>query len=589
MKLPDIQPKTDALFILFGLCFVFFGWFSLSLTLSGLLRFSFVLTGATLLGGAALFILWKLFLHAPNDVRFVFTALLLYATFIGYVSEPTIFSGRDQGSIAEAAIRLAQNQQLAFSTPASTAFFEIYGPGTALNFPGFAYTKEGDLITQFPLGYIAWLGAFISLFGVSGIILGNALLLFLFLFTLYGLLRFFVRPLYASLGLILAATSFLPIWFSKMTLTENMSVFLFTLLALSLTLFLREGKFIFYAGALGTAVLFSFVRLEGLAFFGITLGILLLNAHARSIWKTYPWKSIVLPGIVFLFFFLRNFFLNLPYYKIAGKGLLKFTDRAIDGAAYASTGIGAAFFLYGLLILFIVGVFGFFIFWKKRGFLCFVPMLLALPTFFYFFSPNITPDHPWMLRRFLFSIFPTLVFSATLAIAFLSPENNSSKPSVQKKHVLFSVLLFCGLFFFQYPAWSKYLTFAEARGLTAQISAFSQEFSERDLILVDRFATGDGFMMLSGPAQFLFGKNAVYFFNPYDLERLDTSRFERVYLLVPEEDFPRYATVFGERLTLEKTITFSLERLEPLSLRTGTLRLPQKITSTTRNILFRIH
>ncbi len=584
--------KTDSLLALFGLSFVVFGWFALSLALGGLFSFSFVIIGAALIGIIALIILFRLFFHASDDLRFACIIILIYAVLVGYFSEPTLFSGRDQGSIAEAAFRLAENGQLAFSLPASDAFFEIYGSGTALNFPGFAYTDAGDIITQFPLGYTAWLAAFITLFGTAGIIAANALLLFLFLFLFFGLLRLFVRPFYALSGTALAACSFLPVWFSKMTVTENMGVFLFVFLSFSLVLFLREGKFLSYTATVSTAGLFAFTRIEGFAFLGITLGILLFSRHTRDIWKTYPFKSIILPGIIFVFFFLRDFFLNLPYYKMAGKGLMKlsFSGGLIpETALQGSTGIGSVFFLYGLLAVFIVGVFGWFIFIRKKNFLCFIPALIAFPTFFYLFSPNITPDHPWMLRRFLFSVFPALVFSATVGVALLSSGDTTSKQGPAKKQLFFSGVIFLGLLFFQYPAWSEYFTFAENKELVAQIDTFSRKFTEQDLILVDRLATGDGFAMLSGPAQYLFRKNTAYFFNPYDLERLDTSRFENTYFLVPEEDFSRYAAVFGERLTLESSVTFSLERLEPLSLRTDAIRLPQKTVVTTRNLLFRIH
>ena len=197
MKLPSIIEKTDTLVVLFGLSFVVFGWFALSLALASLFLVPLLSVGMALTGALALFTLGKLLARAPNDLRFVIIVALLYATYIGVVSEPTLFSGRDQGSIAEAAFRLAHNSELAFATPASDSFFQIYGPGTALNFPGFAYTKEGYLLTQFPLGYTAWLASFVALFGLAGYAIGNALLLFLFLLSLYALLRLFVHPFYA--------------------------------------------------------------------------------------------------------------------------------------------------------------------------------------------------------------------------------------------------------------------------------------------------------------------------------------------------------------------------------------------------------
>lgn len=590
--------KNSVLAQLFGLSFVAFGWYVLLLTLSSVFVFPLILLGLILIGSLILFIAWKFLRQSELDRRLAFGAALLAALFVGFISEPTIFSGRDQGSIAEAAYRLAQNTELAFSTPGSDSFFQIYGEGTALNFPGFAYTKEGYLLTQFPLGYTAWLGSFVSLFGLSGFALGNGILYFLSLFFFYQILRLFVHPYYAWAGLLLFGTSFLPNWFAKITLTENLALFLFLFLLYNIFLFFQEAKFIFYVGILLSAGLLAFTRIEGFALLFLALLITVFHPHGRTIIRTYPLKAFFLPSILFLFFFLRDLFLNLPYYKMIGKALAKFlqgfsTDAigAIERQT-ASFGLGSVFLLYGLLVISLVGFFGIFLFLKERRYLLLLPVFIALPTFLYLFHPSITPDHPWMLRRYLFTLFPTLLFSAVIALAFLFTKNRSFPLGMPTgKRLLFASFSFLGLFFLQFPAWSTQLFFAEHRTLREQIATFSKEFSDKDLILVDRTATGNGFSMLSGPGQFLFGKNTVYFFNPYDLAALDTSRFERVYLLTPEESQSRYAEVFGERLVFKKSVTFTLEHFEVLPLRQdiSSLRLPEKQILGTRNSLFQIY
>ena len=599
--LPAIQ-KTDTLFTLFGLSFVIFGWFVFLLAIFGLFLSPFIIFGAALIGTLILYLGGKLLFQAPLDLKIALLAAVLSAGLIGYFSEPTIFSGRDQGSLSEAAFHLTQNGQLAFSTKASQSFFQIYGEGAALNFPGFAYTREGDLITQFPLGYISWIAGFVSLFGLLGLTIGNNILLFLFFLTLYNLLRLFVYPFYAFAGLALALFSFLPTWFAKITLSENLAVFLFTFLVFSLILFLREGKFITYVGVLLSAGLLAFTRIEGFAFLLLALIIMLSSRAGRNIWKTYPWKSLVFPGLLFIFFFLRDFFINLPYYKVIGKALLKYLHQLGSGSimgdlAYSGSSftLGSVFFLYGLLILFIVGLFGILLFIKEKRSLLLIPAAIALPTFLYLFDPNISLDHPWMLRRFLFSLFPTLLFSATAGLALLfAKEKNSEKifPIAQPrgKRLFFVSLIFLGLLILQLPAWSHSIFFAENRTLSEQAAAFSEEFSDTDLVLVDQNATGDGFSMLSGPAQFLSGKNIVYFFNPDDLEKLDTLAFTHIFLLVPEGDQTRYVSVFGSRLVLKKTVTFQSVRFETISLEVGSsLHLPEKISSETRNLLFEIY
>lgn len=597
MKLPHLE-KISTLPTLFGLSFIVFGWFALSLTLGGLFYFPLIATGATLLFALTALLGWKLWRLAPWDLRIAFGIALLCSLLVGSTSEPTLFSGRDQGSIAEAAYRLATNTELAFSSPASESFFQIYGPGTALNFPGFAYTEQGYLITQFPLGYTAWLASFVSLFGITGFAIGNALLFFLFLFFFYQLLRLFVHPYYAFAGLTLAGTSFLPHWFAKITLTENLALFLFVFLAYNLILFIREGKFLSYTSVLLSAGLFAFTRIEGFAFLFLALFVLVFLPQTRSLFRTYPWKSLILPGVFFTFFFMRDFFINLPYYKMIGKALFKFlrgfTDTALatETSSSASLGLGSVFFLYGFLSIAIVGFFGILFLFKKKQWFILVPTLIALPTFLYLFSPNITPDHPWMLRRYLFTLFPTLLFSAVICIAYLFSREQKSALLVmpQGKRFFFATLIFFGLILLQFPAWSTQVTFAENRGLRGQIEAFTAQFSPNDLILVDQNATGDGFAMLTGPGQFLYGKNTVYFFNPYDLPALDTSAFERIFLLTPEESQSRYGAVFGERLIYKQSITFTFEQFENISLSTNPVwRLPEKTILKTTNLLFQVY
>lgn len=596
MKLPAFL-KNHSLPVLFGLTFVVFGWFVLALTLGSLFLFPLVATGFALLLSLGLVLAWKLLRLSPVDLRIAFIIALLAAVLIGFTTEPTVFSGRDQGSIAEAAYRLAQNTELAFTTPGSDSFFQIYGPGTALNFPGFAYTKEGYLLTQFPLGYTAWLGSFVSLFGLSGFAIGNALLLFLSLFFLYQLVRLFAHSYYAFAALALALTAFLPNWFAKLTLTENLAAFLFLFLTYNLILFFREGKFLFYTAVLLTGSLLAFTRIEGFAFLLLALALLVFHPHTRSLFRTYPWKSIVLPGVLFTFFLLRDFFLNLPYYKMIGKALVKFLHGfSSEGAALPALstglGLGSVFFLYGLLILFFLGLFGILLLLKKKQWLPLLPVCIALPTFVYLFQPSITPDYPWMLRRYLFTLFPTLLFSAVLGVAlFFSPKEAPLTLEPPRGQKLFlSTLIFIGLILLQFPAWSGQFTFAENRGLRDQIATFSQNFSEKDLILIDRNATGDGFTMLTGPGQFLFQKNTVYFFNPYDLPALDTSHFEHVYLLTPEESQGRYAAVFGDRLIFKKSFRFSFEQFEHPNLTSDmSLRLPEKKTLQTTDLLFQVY
>src|SRR3989304_7561100 len=108
--LPAIQ-KTDTLFTLFGVSFVIFGWFVFLLAIFGLFLSPFIIFGAALIGTLILYLGGKLLFQAPLDLKIALLAAVLSAGLIGYFSEPTIFSARDQGSLSEAAFPLTQKRQ----------------------------------------------------------------------------------------------------------------------------------------------------------------------------------------------------------------------------------------------------------------------------------------------------------------------------------------------------------------------------------------------------------------------------------------------------------------------------------------------
>lgn len=591
--------KAPAWFLLFGLSFVLFGCFVFLLALGDIFFFPLLVAGGLFFGSIASYSLFRFLRLVSTDFKIALLIALLATFVIHTVTVPTIFSGRDQGSLSEAAIRLSQNGKLAFSNPASEAFFQLYGPGSALNFPGFAYTTGGNLITQFPLGYISWLASFVSFFGINGLIIANGILFFLFLTTFYALLRLFGHSYYAFFGLFIALFSFLPTWFTKFTLSENLAVFLFVFLVYSLLLFLQEKKIVSYISILVSGSLLAFTRIEGFAFLVITLLILCFLEPTRALWKKHPFLSLLLPGALFLLVFLRDFFVSLPYYKMIGKALLKYLAQLGSGnitgdlvQAGSVFSLGSIFLLYGLLFLFIIGTLGMLLFIKGKYARALLPALIALPTVIYFIDPNISLDHPWMLRRFLFSLFPAILFSAIIGIGlFFSKERTLPLEKPMGLRLFFASFLFIGLILVELPAWSSTIRFAEHAGLEKQIADFSREFSSSDLVLVDRGVTGDGFAMLSGPSQYLFEKNMVYFFNPADVEKLPTDSFSRVFLLIPITEYEHYASVLNDTTPVVKTVTFATKHFERISLENSsdqTLHLPEKITSRTQNYLFQI-
>lgn len=107
-----------------------------------------------------------------------------------------------------------------------------------------------------------------------------------------------------------------------------------------------------------------------------------------------------------------------------------------------------------------------------------------------------------------------------------------------------------------------YLTISPDKNLLPQIKTISENFQESDLILVDRDATGDGWSMMTGPLNFLFNKQAVYFFNSKDLSQIDRDKFTAIYFIIPDTklDFYRSNGIL-EKLTPVKDYSIATEIL----------------------------
>ena len=546
---PARQLNKYQLFTLFVLFWLGLAWLALVMALLGIFYVSLLLIyfacGIFLTAG----VLW---LNRPalqcNRRFFLILAISLISIGIfSFYSTPTIFSGRDQGSLSEAAIRLAQNNKLEFSFPAEKQFFRIYGPGTALNFPGFNYTADGSLITQFPLEYISWLAAFYALFGLSGLILANAVTFFIFLFSFYLTARYFLRSSSALMAFLLVVTSFIFSWFFKFTLSENLALGFLWFGIFEFVLFTQHkinvaesenknfhGRFYLLASLLSLGLL-AFARVEALAFLAVVVGILLVKYKD---WKYLLFVVIgkkmllVLGAVVLMYFF--NLAIDAQAYRSIIKGLIG-PFLSLKGSLPVSGGFFApilyifrVFAAYGLLLYILLGIIGFLYLLRRKKFEILVPFLIVLPNFIYLLYPSISADHPWMLRRFVFGIVPICIF---YAVWFLD--------RFFRRRAYF--YLITGAFLvLNLVVFLPYLAVSPDRNLLPQVQALGNNFSGNDLVLVDRLATGDGWSMLAGPLNFLYGKQAVYFFNPNDLAKLDLSGFQKVYLIVPDNDLDLY-------------------------------------------------
>lgn len=537
INIPNINLNNFQLFTLFGFFWIGLGWLSLLLSLFNIFYSIFFIIYFILWILASIYIAFLNKRKLEVDYGILVVVILsLFTIFIfSHYTTPTIFSGRDQGSLSEAAIRLSQNHQLEFSSTASHEFFKIYGPGKALNFSGFNYTNAGNLITQFPLGYISWLAIFYSLFGLSGLVIANGVTFFIFLISFYLIARHYIQKSSALVAFFLVLTSFIFSWFFKFTLSENLALALVWFGIYEFILFTQHRKRFYLLASLLSFALLLFARVEAVAFLAIIIAILLIKYRD---WKYLIFvvigKKILLTLLGIALIYLFNLTVNIHFYTALAKGTLG-SFISFGNNVKNSTNIFSSFLtlmkifmLYGLFNYLALGVAGIFLLIKQKRFSILLPFLIVSPSFIYLINPSISNDHPWMLRRFVFAIIPVCIFYTVFFLDWFF-----------KKRIYFYLLivLLAGT---NLLVFIPFLQISPNKNLLPQVEDLSKNFLASDLILVDREATGDGWSMITGPMNFLYEKQAIYFFNPKDLSKINLNNFSNIYFIIPDNNLDLY-------------------------------------------------
>jgi hypothetical protein len=548
LQIPEITLNRYQLFTIFALFWIGLGWLGLALSLLGIFYniflVSYIVLGVITLVYLINFNKTKIEIN-PRFFLMLFltlTAIFIFSTY----TTPSIFSGRDQGSLSEAAIRLSQNHHISFSSPVSEEFFKIYGPGKALNFPGFNYTASGNMSTQFPLGYISWLAIFYSLFGLNGFIVANSITFFIFIFSFYLVTRYYLRASSAIAAVALVLTSFVFSWFFKFTLSENLALMLTWFGIYEFVLFTKNRSRFYLLSSLTAFLLLFFTRVEALGFLAIIFAMLIIKYKD---WKYLLFVVIGKKALLFIgcFLLLHIFHLTIdspsyfsmlksilsPFISL-GSGLKDYSQT--DSVPFLATSfyVLKVFSVYALFNFLLFGFIGFVYLWKHKKFEILVPFLIVLPTLVYLVHPSISADHPWMLRRFVFSIIPISILYSIWFFDSCLPAGRGFFKRIYF-YIAISMLLVTNLI-----VSVPFLTVSPDKNLLPQIKAISGNFQDSDLILVDRDATGDGWSMMTGPMNFLFNKQAVYFFNPKDLAQIDRNKFSAIYFIIPDTKLDFY-------------------------------------------------
>lgn len=478
-----------------------------------------------------------------NEV-ILFVTLSIFALVLSLFTTPTIFGGRDEGSFSSAAILLSQDHSLSHSDALVEEFFEVYGPGKALNFPGFSYSQNGDLSSQFLPGYISWTGTWYSLFGVGGLKFVNFIPFVTFLFSFFLVLKRFTRKeKFAFIGVGILASMLPFVVFYKFTLTE---IFFASLLWLSLHFLLRyfeKKSFENFVILFIPLFLAPFVRIEAL---GIIFMLVLIIIAADFIHAKIPRYQLML--VILGLSVAISFFASSHFFVDSFKNLFELAMIAPSSADNTNSAslfpddwqglyILKMLFTYNILPLIIMGAAMMLLLIKKKRWYLLFPLFFLMPTFIYLIDANISLDHPWMLRRFLFSIIPLFL----LYTMFLLNSVSFKFPKI----VATTIIIFFVLNIIQTI---PFVFTSQNKTLLKQAESITKSFKKNDLLFVSQQSSGSGWSLISEPLRNVNGMQAVYFFNPNDFDKIDLQKFNSIYLITSNDELSLYENLPKEKI-----------------------------------------
>ncbi len=537
-----------------------------------------------------------------NSFKLLVLIVLGVGISLSFFTTPTIFGGRDEGSYSNSAIMMVNDGQHSHDSELIENFFDIYGESKALNFPGFQYNSEKHLESQFLPGYPSWLAICYQLFSLNGLKFAN-LLPFLTLILSFYLLIAKTLPLikntepkncliscknkncwtrldqteqFGWLGAILLIT-FMPLAvFYKFTLSELYFASLAWFSAYLLIRYLENRLFRNFKLIFVPLFLMLFVRIETVAIIFVFL-LIMIGKDFNHLKQARFQFFFALSGVILLFavWLEPNFFIN------AAKGISEISGLNANAMPEAreTTLLGKIlpddwknfyafkiWFNYNLLPFFIMaGTFLFFFFksvLKNKKFgnekaQIIIPFLLFSPTFIYLIDANISLDHPWMLRRWIFTIIPIIFFYSAFSLFYLRQKNQVLF------RLIFTFLIIANLALFTTPSqktqdqWTNFFTFSQNKDLLRQTQELSTLFGKDDLILISQKTSGSGWSLIAEPMRNIFNHQAIYFFNAKDYAELDRDDFKNIYLITSEEEEFLYENISKEKIT-EKIINNSI-------------------------------
>jgi hypothetical protein len=483
---------------------------------------------------------------------FLAAALGLFAVLVYLYSPFPAFSGRDEGSYANAAIYLAKNGSTDFSLPLLPYLKAEAAAHQSLNFPGFVI-REGLLSSQFSPAYFVLQALFYKIAGlVESFFLLNILLLIGGLVGFYFFLNLNLSRFVAASGTVALGLNFLFLWFPRFSLSENLFFFLFANLLLFVGIKIKYGgvkEFIVPASLI--AAVLPLTRPEGWWMFLLVVAGILVEALRGRInlgWRQSSLKDkfievsgLIVVGTGLLVILDQTLLRHLPVYLRLAKDWLNWADQGSNYQLVFQGKFDAdnfweivySFFpslskivyfwkvewIYGVLIFVLPAFLLFIVAILKKDWLFSVAertlarvlFVLSLPSWMALFSPQISSDHPWMLRRFYPVVLP-LSFWILILLA-----SKLIKKMTNRQRQIWLAAFLALMFLPSLPATAYFLNVKENAGREKIFWQLGGIFKPRDYVFCERESSGDGWKMWAEPLSSILGVNSAYVYSPDNL------------------------------------------------------------------------
>lgn len=476
--------------------------------------------------------------------------VLLVISFISliFIAFPhDTFGGRDEGLFSNLAVHLADSG--------------------SLNFPPYLANETKGIRARLP-AYTSWLAIQKLFFGDEWLLRSNIILVGLGLSALYLTSTILGGKMTGLITIILYASSMPFLWFSRETMTENLSFFLFWALVLFSLVFIKTKRLSYLVFLFLNSWVFSLTRVEGIfiqIFLMISLEFTLLYKKLFKLRKILWITLIFISLIISSFYVIKTFSFESYFQESVTAVKVNFLDsfsnqfnsnlNQIKDEIKLNERLPSFFLLmlikYNFILIFFAIIFVVInTFFKRKHninkvYLLTIVLIIA-PEFSKLLNPGVTIDQPWLYRRYVYALLPFGYMCFSLLCKQLTNR--------RLKNLLFILVILINLLL------SKNILFLKNNwSLKDKLEKISSNISPKDFVIVRNSVLGH-----YSPSSFLTIQKKAYNVSETTFPSLrispeektiDDKTYKRLFLLSAEknETYPNFSLQTIDKVNLKYT------------------------------------